>query len=279
MTELSPDALRIIEQTRHQGSPSVQDRVRIRAAIDGAISSTANLPDSAQSSPVLAKMTLKKALWIAGIVSSIVIGVVLVEGRDPAREKGAEENVPLSLGAPPQKATSVIAAKQTPVSDGDGPGAPWAESLGASNHPESLKEIVAKKEQRTEQKNQRSRRRPAYSRNDTRGPEKSASLDEELRLLGAAQRARKQGDFQTALKLLREHRVRFRGGELSAEREAATALTLCDASMPQKARRVAKRFLRRYPKSPLSYSVRQSCAFAEEKMENTSRNGQSPATN
>jgi hypothetical protein len=64
------------------------------------------------------------------------------------------------------------------------------------------------------------------------------------------------------LTVLDEHQSRFPRGALVAEREAARVLTLCDAGQQTRAKKIADRFLRLYPRSPLNASVRASCASA-----------------
>lgn len=78
----------------------------------------------------------------------------------------------------------------------------------------------------------------------------------EMQLLERAQAALGRSDAQGALRILREHRTRFPGGVLTAERMAAQVLALCEADREKQARETADRFLRRFGESPLAQRVR-----------------------
>jgi hypothetical protein len=94
---------------------------------------------------------------------------------------------------------------------------------------------------------------------DKRSTKPEKNLAEEARLLREAETARRGGDIAAATARLDEHRRRFPRGELATERDAARVLVLCDAGRAADARRLAVRFLRRHPRSPLADRVRSAC--------------------
>jgi hypothetical protein len=87
----------------------------------------------------------------------------------------------------------------------------------------------------------------------------AAQLAEEARLLREAETARRGGDIARATSRLDEHRRRFPRGALATERDAARVLVLCDAGRTAEAKKLAARFLGRYPRSPLADRVRSAC--------------------
>lgn len=75
------------------------------------------------------------------------------------------------------------------------------------------------------------------------------ALEEEQRLLGAAQRALTQTDAAGALATIRAHARRFPRGTLAEERDALEIRALLLAQREDEARALAARFRRRYPDS------------------------------
>ena len=83
----------------------------------------------------------------------------------------------------------------------------------------------------------------------------------ELRLIQAAERAQREGDYARALERLREHEKTFPKGQLQQEREASRISALCRLGGAKRARAVelAAEFLRRWPSSHLAQRVRRAC--------------------
>lgn len=75
------------------------------------------------------------------------------------------------------------------------------------------------------------------------------ALEEEQRLLGAAQRSLTQRDSAGALATIRAHARRFPRGTLAEERDALEIRALLLAQREDEARALAARFRRRYPDS------------------------------
>jgi hypothetical protein len=87
----------------------------------------------------------------------------------------------------------------------------------------------------------------------------SSTIDEEMRLMNAAQDALRGGQPQRALSLLNEHSERFPSGKLSSARSVTRMMALCQAGSGEQARREADQFLVRYPSSPFVDRVKTIC--------------------
>jgi hypothetical protein len=86
--------------------------------------------------------------------------------------------------------------------------------------------------------------------------------DEELRLVGAAQRALPR-DPALALALAREHARRFPGGELAQERDAIAISALWETGQRDAARARARRFVQEHPGSTYVGQMREILRQAE----------------
>jgi len=109
--------------------------------------------------------------------------------------------------------------------------------------------------------NPRTRARPTRS-SDMAEPSPVASeptIDEEVRLLNAAQASLRAGDPGQALRLLDEHASRFPASKLADARAVARMTALCKQGQATSAREEADRFLARYPNSPFAERVRKVC--------------------
>jgi hypothetical protein len=84
-------------------------------------------------------------------------------------------------------------------------------------------------------------------------------LSEETALLAQVNAALRGGQPSRALLLLGDYDRRFSGGELRVERSAARVFALCALGQTVQARAEAARFLRAWPRSPLSARVSGSC--------------------
>jgi len=89
------------------------------------------------------------------------------------------------------------------------------------------------------------------------------ALGEETAALREAQAALRAGRPDRALALVREQDVRFRKGSLEQERAAARVLALCEIGRKAEARRSAREFETKWPRSPLLARVRGACTDGE----------------
>lgn len=92
-----------------------------------------------------------------------------------------------------------------------------------------------------------------------------STIDEEMRLMNAAQAALRGGDAPRALQLLREHATRFPTGKMSSAREVTRMLALCQSGRGEQARVEADRFLSQHPGSPFADRVKKICAVPRSK--------------
>lgn len=107
------------------------------------------------------------------------------------------------------------------------------------------------------------RRTPSRTR-EPQPPERVAPALDPLRAeaagVRAANEAIQRGDPQGALRLIAEQERSFPGGMLAEERAAVRVLALCKLEQGAPARTAARRFLERFPQSPLVPRVRAGCA-------------------
>jgi hypothetical protein len=86
----------------------------------------------------------------------------------------------------------------------------------------------------------------------------TTSLDE-LRLLGEASKALREGQTEQARTVLSEHERRYSNTALAPERAGLDLLARCTDSPSSDVRRAAVEFLRRSPNSPLAGNIRRKC--------------------
>ncbi len=86
-----------------------------------------------------------------------------------------------------------------------------------------------------------------------------STIDEEMRLMNAAQAALRGNDPQRALQLLREHAAAFPTGKLTSAREVTRIMALCQSGRGEQARGEAERFLTQHPGSPFADRVKKIC--------------------
>jgi hypothetical protein len=86
------------------------------------------------------------------------------------------------------------------------------------------------------------------------------TIDEEVKLMNAAQSALRAGDSKHALELLNEHAARFPSGKLATARQVTHMMALCQAGKSGQARQEAASFLAKNPSSPFATRVSGICA-------------------
>ena len=94
-------------------------------------------------------------------------------------------------------------------------------------------------------------------------PSKSHGLEDELALIGDAQKALAQNEAARALTLLERHAREYPRGTLQLERGGLLAIASCQAGRTTEGRSRATRFLSAHPNSPLSARIRKSCQLPE----------------
>ena len=85
-------------------------------------------------------------------------------------------------------------------------------------------------------------------------------MDEEVKLVSAAQSALRAGDAKQALELLAQHAARFPNGKLATLRQVTHMMALCQAGQRAQARQEAADFVAERPSSPFARRVNGICA-------------------
>jgi hypothetical protein len=101
--------------------------------------------------------------------------------------------------------------------------------------------------------------RPSEPEPAAPAPRPTDPLEGEIRGLGEAHGALKDGDPARALALLDEQSAAYADGQLRQERDAARVLALCKLGRTDDGRALAARFLAENPRSPLTDRVRAAC--------------------
>jgi hypothetical protein len=86
-------------------------------------------------------------------------------------------------------------------------------------------------------------------------PPTKSTMADERRLIEAARRALSAGDIERSITLLGRHRQQFGAGQLSEERDALYIVSLSKKGRHLAARRSARRFFKRYPKTVFKDAV------------------------
>ncbi len=240
MTEFGSDERRLFEALRVDEAPSREDRDRVRAgiasrigvaAITGATTATATvgMAKTAAAAPgTIMGMTAASWLKVGAMMVTVGMGVGAVafwsEPESPSGDGAPQmvENIPLVV-EPVERSEPVVEL--------------------APEEPEPVEETHP-----SPQGQQKSV--PRIRKTDLQG---------ELKLLGAAQSALKNGNASVALQALDEHSRKYPVGALSVERSGVRAIALCVAGQESRGRSAATQFLKKNPNSPLAGRVRTSC--------------------
>lgn len=228
MTDLDPEARRLLDMTRAARTPTAGDRARMDRLLAGSLAIGAASTAHAGSAAAATK-TAGTALGVklaASVAVAAAFGTAGYFGWNARQAPAEAATKPAVEQAAPAKVESPPAVEIAPVVIPPGQRADEPRSDA-----------------------RRSARTPA-----------EGTLLEELNLLHEAQARWRKGDASGALSLLSEHRARFPKSQVVPERDALTVLSLCSMNRTVEAKKVAKRFLRTAPRSPLRTSVEESCA-------------------
>lgn len=91
-------------------------------------------------------------------------------------------------------------------------------------------------------------------------PSAEPTVDEEVKLINAAQAALRAGDAKHALELLSQHAARFPAGKLATLRQVTHMMALCQSGKAEQARQEAADFVASKPGSPFVERVKSICA-------------------
>jgi hypothetical protein len=228
--ELTSEERTLIARARDGADPTEIQRVRVRKSLDAKIAAGVAAPVMATSAGLATLLKVGAGVAIAAALGG---GAIYFAASTP------------SLPAATPKAPHARAARLsvlTPEGDSQPVTAPSpaaaSETPSPPSHPRGSP-----------------RRREANF-----PPVPPADLTGELGILTEASAATRQGDAARADELLRSYDERYPSGQLTQERAAAGVLAHCAAGRTQLARAEARRFLERWPRSPLVARIRVSCA-------------------
>lgn len=225
MTELSPRARALFEAGRESLQPSATDRERVFAALSTRLGGLEPAGTDAPKAPAAAS----GLGW--PVMAALVAGIAVIGAGGYAlfRPASAPRAAPAPSSAPP--ASARVEASLTPSAD-----------VPTSDLPPEA----------TEQS--RSAARPSVS------AQPSDRLAEEVAILSAAERDLHAGQYQSALRLLDEHRRKFPKGTLTQERMAARVQALCGLGRVDEAQTALARLTRLSPNSPHQEQAREACS-------------------
>jgi hypothetical protein len=233
MTDLDPEARRLVDLTREARTPGAGDRARIERMLAASLLLT-GASVAHTGSAAAATKTAGTALgvkWAAGIAVAAVVGTAGYFGWDQTR------------ATPPVERT----AAHTVVHAQAAAEAPRPEAAP----PVEVAPVLVPGSEQTEARSD--------ARRAGKGTERAGTLLEELDLLHEAQAKWRKGDAAGALALLSVHRTRYPRSQVVPERDALTVLSLCSLNRTAEARKLAQRFLHTAQRSPLRTSVEESC--------------------
>jgi hypothetical protein len=251
VTDLSPEAQKLLRQARAAFSPDEGRLAAVRAELKAQLGASLNAPPSAASSAGGAGLrALGAAGWSAGhtVIAAVAIG---------AMGAGALAMWPLTSRAP-KPAPAELLTQPQPVS------APLAAPVAEQTAPSTLPSLALSP---PPEEPAPALRTAARARAKSEAPptvraapaSTTDSLAEEVHMLRDARSALDRGDAAQALRLLDAHEARFRRGTLHEERLATRVQALCALGHADRARAVAQELQRAAPRSPHLARVRASC--------------------
>lgn len=247
MTEPSARARQLLERYKAAGALSNDEKARLgglleQRALRGDLPRFDVQPHAANAAPpslfeqvwssTAAKLAL--SLIVAGAAGGVLYGSRERTGEHPsvAASFSGTHSVAVPIAAVPSSMSGVEAAAAA-----DEPAPPPSSEAHAVTPPRSKLE----------------RSEPAASASEP-------TIDEEVKLMNAAQAALRAGDSKQTLELLRQHAARFPAGKLTTLRQVTHMLALCQAGQTARARQEASSFLEKNPHSPFSARVSGICA-------------------
>jgi hypothetical protein len=237
MNDLSPKARAVVEAGRDPGvfTPADRDRIRrglhLRLATLGAVTTTAG---TAAAMSITAKIALVTA--VATVLGGGVASFWALRGRAPAPGAAAGHSSPIETPAVEAPITKTIQVT------GDATAAPTPPRPATA----------ARRSFQTRSERPAAAGVPATE-------DHTASLDSELGLLRQAREDLRTGSPGTAYQRLVDHERQYGKGPLWQERQALSAIALCQWRPGPQAQVRADEFLRNAPQSPLADRVRSVC--------------------
>lgn len=225
--ELAPEEKSLIAAARHGQGPSEPQRARVRKGLDAKLA-------AGVAAPLLVTTSAMAMVGKVGAGVALLAAVGATTYVATSDHKTSMVQVRLPSASAPAPAPVVPAH----------PAAPSA----------TVEPSVAPSEPRPTPVRPR-----APMVRHTPAPAAPSDLAGELALLGQISDATKRGDIARAEHLLADYDQRYQGAQLAQERAAAGILLDCAAGRTASAREHARRFLERWPRSPLVARINKSC--------------------
>jgi hypothetical protein len=241
MTDLAPEAQRVLELARLERTPSDEHRAHMQQRIANSLGVVA-LASVAASTPAAASAAAAatKSVVLAQHALALKVGLIGV-----CVVTAGIASYPMWSGAKPEQPAMSERGSVAPAESARIAPAAVASPAVLVKHTEPAPVAAQPK--------LRARARDAK-------PAGPSTLGTEIELLHAAQAAWRDGSAQHALQLVREHGARFPRTALALERDALQVLALCQLGRQPEASALARRWLKRAGRSPLRASIEQSCA-------------------
>lgn len=267
MTDISPEAKRLLERARDDWQPTRREVAALDAAIAARITggTVGGGPDGEGVGPAggvhagwVGSSALAKAIGAAVLVSLVGVGFAY-RGRSESSPKAPELAAAIASAAPSSSTSrfseSAVGSQVPSVSFADLPSAPTDSRAFATKAP-----AVAPRS--GVGSNVAPAGHPAADPSVETPPASSThlSLTDEIRLVRGAHAALDRDDPTAALTITEEHESRYPRGTLREENLALRVRALCALGRSGAARDAALALLRTAPDSPYRAGLRASCA-------------------
>lgn len=256
MNDIDDDLQSLYRAARAAEEPSAIDRALVQAAVSATVLTASVTAAAATAAPAV------KGLTLATVLSSLAIGAVMGVGASatvllsraalsPAPQRSSEQ-VGVAGARALMAPKPVVAAESLPpaLNAWNTPGVsppPPAESTAANIPRASAVRATGAGAS-------------GAGAATTSASAAGSRLARESQGIAAIQSALANGAATRALELLAAQEAEFRDGELAEERAAVRVLALCAAGSVALGQQARERFLRKYPQSPLTGRVLNSCA-------------------
>jgi hypothetical protein len=250
MSDLSPDAQRLLRDARAFDEPSAADAQRVHASVLAKV----GIAVGAGAGVTAATTSIAASPAAALAVTAMKLGAAIVVAGGLATASYVALRPPSSKPRP-----ALVAVVEAPKAPLPVPEAPGPEAQAPSSVNDIAPRIV--EAQPSHAKGGRSRRGgPAPVDQAERAPRATPpDLEGEARLLEQADADLRRGDAQAALGRLAEHAAQYPSGALREEREGIRVVALCRAGREAEGKAAADRFLARSPRSTLAARIRAAC--------------------
>ncbi len=236
MSELTPEARRMLMAARAAAEPTEADRARVAALIAGTLAVTGT---STAAASVAAKgsSAVGTGLWMklgAMVLVSFGGGYALHAYTATTKEVVPHAQV-VSHAMPHAQPTAARAPSTTSTAP--------AKALDPTSAPRPIHAPT---------------KRSAHTRSHVAEDIVPSPIADEIAMLGRADAALQQGDPKAALRALQDHAARFPDGELRQERWGLRVIALCTLNVDDAARE-SRLFLQRHAHSVLAQRVESAC--------------------